>query len=76
MRKLILDLWSSSPAAAPLQKCNSTVLVADYEAHKLEARNSQVRSSLLVSSSMVELSNLLVELLTLHAVDEEFLNND
>ena len=42
--------------------------------HKLEARNSQVRSSLLVSGSMVELSNLLVELLTLHAVDEEFLN--
>ena len=42
--KLILDVWSSSSAAAHLQKCNSVVLVVDGKAHKLDARNGQVRS--------------------------------
>ena len=52
--KLILDMWSNSSAAAHLQKCNSVVLVKDDKAHKLHARNGQVRSSLLVVNSIVK----------------------
>lgn len=55
--KLILDVWSSSPAAAHLQICNSVFLVGECKAHKLDARNGQVRSSLLVINSKVETSH-------------------
>ena len=52
------DLWSSSSsAAADPQKCNSVVLVADGKTHTLDARNGQVRSSLLVINSKVETSH-------------------
>ena len=52
--KLILDVWSGSSAATHLQKCNSVILVVDSKAHKLDARNGQVRSLLLVLNSIVK----------------------
>ena len=52
--KLISDGWSGSSAAAHLQKCNSVILVVDGKAHKLDARNCQVRSSLLVVNSILK----------------------
>ena len=75
--KLILDVWSSSSAAAHLQKCNSVFLVVDGKVHKPDvrnARNGQVRSSLLVVNSIVKTFHYWKSL-TLYGVDEKFLNN-
>ena len=47
----------STDAAAYLQKFNSTVLVVDGKAHKLDVINSQVRPSLLVVNLIVKASH-------------------
>ena len=47
----------STDAAAYLQKFNSTVLVVDGKAHKLDVINGQVRPSLLVVNLIVKASH-------------------
>ena len=55
--RLILDVWSSFSAAAHLQKCNRVVLVVNSKVHKVDARNCQVRSLLLVINAKVKTSH-------------------
>ena len=57
--RLILGVWMSTDAAAYLQKFNSTVLVVDGKAHKLDVINGQVRPSLLVVNLIVKASHYL-----------------